>query len=491
MSENLHHIDKLFKKAIEEHEEIPSNNIWDQIDKGLDKNKVVSIQRKYYVLKRVAVAVFIFAFAASVFAIYFNSRYNKSSAPTANQAINNNNQQDKINNTSSGTIANSITNQSKGNKETNLPVKSDANSSANSSTFSSTSSNNNTTALSSADKNKISNGPSDQNKLTENLLTHKKQPLEIITKGNTPIANKSKKPIKINSSEQDGPNVTQTHLHEMISSESQVNIFEPSFLKSFERSNIVSASTSPISKMKKQAHLSVTVFGGPQKNINLLKDEDQPFRPGNRDEFRHSEHSMSSVRTGVLFEYPLTSNWSISSGVIYSTSITSIAPKVVFARPDDRGNIKYEFNCSAGYTYIPTKTGSTPLIGDSAKVFNSRSRISYISIPITAGYNLSAGKFILKPSLGLLVNFLSNGKVESEISSNSMNTMNSTNPISGLKSNYLSGEINLTAVYQLNSKIGIMLSPGSQFALSSINKNTSVKTYPGYIGVTGGMRVAF
>ena len=59
--------------------------------------------------------------------------------------------------------------------------------------------------------------------------------------------------------------------------------------------------------------------------------------------------------------------------------------------------------------------------------------------------------------------------------------MNSSNPISGLKSNYLSGEINLTAIYQVNNKIGIMMAPGTQFALTSINKNTSVKTYPGYI----------
>ena len=92
----------------------------------------------------------------------------------------------------------------------------------------------------------------------------------------------------------------------------------------------------------------------------------------------------------------------MASGAVYSSSVTSIAPKVVFARPDDRGNIKYEFNCSAGYAYIPGKTGSTPLIGDSAKVFNSKTHISYISIPITAGYNLSAGKFILKPSANCL-----------------------------------------------------------------------------------------
>ena len=77
------------------------------------------------------------------------------------------------------------------------------------------------------------------------------------------------------------------------------------------------------------------------------------------------------------------------------------------------------------------------------------------------------------------------------ISTNSMNQMSSTNSISGLKSSYLSGEINLTAIYQLSNKVGIMVAPGTQFAVTSINKNTSVKTYPGYVGVTGGVRVAF
>ena len=61
MSENLHDIDKLFKNAIEQHEEEPSAQVWDAIDKNLDKKKVVSISRKYNKLKwAVAILLFIF-----------------------------------------------------------------------------------------------------------------------------------------------------------------------------------------------------------------------------------------------------------------------------------------------------------------------------------------------------------------------------------------------------------------------------------------------
>jgi hypothetical protein len=36
-----------------------------------------------------------------------------------------------------------------------------------------------------------------------------------------------------------------------------------------------------------------------------------------------------------------------------------------------------------------------------------------------------------------------------------------------------------------------MVAPNSQFAITSINKNTGVKTYPVYLGVSGGLHVSF
>jgi hypothetical protein len=61
MSENLHNIDDLFKKAIDDHLDTPSQKVWDAIDKNLDKKKVVSISRKYNKLKWAAAILLLFS----------------------------------------------------------------------------------------------------------------------------------------------------------------------------------------------------------------------------------------------------------------------------------------------------------------------------------------------------------------------------------------------------------------------------------------------
>lgn len=59
MKENVHDIDKLFTDAISDHQESPSESVWDAIDQHLDKNKVLDINRKYIQLKRFAVVLLI------------------------------------------------------------------------------------------------------------------------------------------------------------------------------------------------------------------------------------------------------------------------------------------------------------------------------------------------------------------------------------------------------------------------------------------------
>jgi hypothetical protein len=61
MDEDLHNIDNLFRKAIEEHDEVPSADVWKKIDSGLDKKKVVFLSDKYKKLKWVAAALLIFS----------------------------------------------------------------------------------------------------------------------------------------------------------------------------------------------------------------------------------------------------------------------------------------------------------------------------------------------------------------------------------------------------------------------------------------------
>ena len=87
MNKDLHNIDDLFKQAIEGQQEIPPANVWDKIDNELDKNKVVSIQKKYNYLKRVAIALFIFCFMACVYALYLHNSKGTGKIVTTNKNV--------------------------------------------------------------------------------------------------------------------------------------------------------------------------------------------------------------------------------------------------------------------------------------------------------------------------------------------------------------------------------------------------------------------
>src|SRR5690348_4585500 len=67
MSESLHNMDDLFKKALQENTDFPSESVWDNIDKNLDKKNVVSTLKKYNKLKWAAVALL---FLSSAMAVY-------------------------------------------------------------------------------------------------------------------------------------------------------------------------------------------------------------------------------------------------------------------------------------------------------------------------------------------------------------------------------------------------------------------------------------
>jgi len=69
MGENLHDIDKLFRDSLEEHEEVPSEKVWDALDNNLDKSNVIQIKRKYNNLKRLAVALLLLLLGTVIYEI--------------------------------------------------------------------------------------------------------------------------------------------------------------------------------------------------------------------------------------------------------------------------------------------------------------------------------------------------------------------------------------------------------------------------------------
>src|SRR5665647_1604263 len=98
MNEDLHNLDNLFKKALEEHTELPSSTVWDNIDKRLDKNKVVSISKKYNNLKWAAAVLLLFSFGMAMYTLHIRTK-NKELViqNNAQKNIKNQNIQTKIN----------------------------------------------------------------------------------------------------------------------------------------------------------------------------------------------------------------------------------------------------------------------------------------------------------------------------------------------------------------------------------------------------------
>jgi hypothetical protein len=69
MDENLHNIEDLFYSALDDNKEVPSKNVWDAVDRRLDKDKIISIKRKYIILKRIAVVLVLLLLSIGIYEI--------------------------------------------------------------------------------------------------------------------------------------------------------------------------------------------------------------------------------------------------------------------------------------------------------------------------------------------------------------------------------------------------------------------------------------
>ena len=85
MDEDLHHIDDLFRKGIGQYDDTPSGDVWEKLDKQLDKRKVISISRKYNKLKWVAAVLFLCTSAIGMYTWNMRSRMSRGEA--GNRAV--------------------------------------------------------------------------------------------------------------------------------------------------------------------------------------------------------------------------------------------------------------------------------------------------------------------------------------------------------------------------------------------------------------------
>lgn len=545
MSENLHDIDKLFRDAIERHEDMPSEKLWDAVDAGLDKNNVIHIKRKYNNLKRIAAVLVLLLLSVVGYEIF------KTKTGTEGIAGRNDNK-DGTKTSGAETPAPAKGNSVTAIKQENFPGQNNtvtANSGQSATVANAGVDSVSGAAVTGADKEKQPVPDLKNNSIADNSTSGSVKD-KLTVPSNSGYKKQNTNSPAVNKKSDDGYN-SRTAVNKSANGKTKIKVKSPAPQQYGEEDNVQENSTvtdatavtellpienervaslaerinkamdtkelpaagrqSPdvtIKKLKssRSFRFNVMPFFAPQFTSTALKEEKKapsqnsgpggppPPRPGgdnHKDQYKSEEQTQTSYTAGVLAEIPLGKKWSIQSGISYTQKNISIQPKKIYARPDKDGKVKYVFDCSSGYSYISTKTGTTPAVGDSISVTSSQNTLGYIGVPVAINYKVSLGRFSIIPGFGTVFNFLTKQKIKTELVQGTLKEQQTIHKIEGLKSSYLNATAGVALEYDVNKRIALNIMPAGSFALTSINKDAGVKSYPNAFGVSGGVKIKF
>ncbi len=488
-----HNIDDLFRSAIEPFEESPSADVWENVEKNLDRNNIINIKRKYNNFKKIAVAMVVILSSALVYEFQTQHGLLKSEH-TDNATV------------KSDLSANNII-KSKGNgKEnsnslvgSNLPQSSGRSSNA-------------VNADDAPDVNKPAVTLPDYPDLKKSFVQSFKTGIDkrfeppVITQSypkvnrnsngssEETIANNNATAIRINKNAEQPLLSAVPSAIDLLSGNTHNNLYSSAAnrLKYHQPSNdhhLSDLAQQSIKLSDKRSYFSLSLIFSPDFTSRFIK-EDWPINREDRlDEIRKSERYAFSYSLGALVDYRYTRHWEIQSGFMLSRAVINIDPKFIFARPDDLGDVKYKFNSSSGYSYLSPHSMSRPAFGDSLHAFSSISSLMYLSVPLSFKYNIARKKFNFYASAGAAVNILVKDKIKTSLG-NSGNREDAVNhDIRGLKPVYYSALLAAGVSYNINKTVALSFTPTTRLALTSINKDAPVKSYQQSLGLVAGVQI--
>lgn len=206
---------------------------------------------------------------------------------------------------------------------------------------------------------------------------------------------------------------------------------------------------------------------------------------------KSEEKRNFSFSAGTKLEYELSSCLSISAGIGYQTFSFNFNPGVIYAQKQSDGDVGYSITTSSGVVECPYYYGA-PKVGDSLTM-NTNSTRRYLEIPLQLKY-----AFINKAKYKLYLN----GGIEANVCLGESTTMNwqdywnnsgvaTVNSTVGSSAMYFSYYVGMGADYKICKHISLYAEPGFHNAISSIDNNTPVVSYPWIFSLTTGMIYRF
>lgn len=524
MDRKLKNIEDLFRKGLIENEEIPSSNVWSSIDKKLDKDNIISIKKKYKTLQQIAGVLFILVISLTVYQ-FASWKENKVTAFPDDNNLNKNAAKNfdssmafsrestkgiKINEGLQKTdpvvqIENPITNKKLTNEKDHKKEGANAISKNNSKELVSNENlrSNTISKVAGGEDNshsilhRLSPSPASDTLQQSGLVKNNDDKLN--TSPNT-LSNKGSYQSEIQNSivaENDkNPDIAigQSNGQEKLSI-IKVNLAQN------ETSDIIKGLMDPIPQMRtekpisknakintlKQSRFSLTGFYS--QNISFYHFENTEKNNSTNIDFEKKEDYSSSYSGGVLVEYAINKHWGIQSGLSLSTTNIDLAPETIYAQLDDLGDIRYEIITSSGSAYVLPSFIHNPRVGDSIFSVATTHTLKYLMIPLALKYNLTKGRFNMNARAGLAANFLTKANIETNVQAGSHHETESTEEFQGLRSFYVSGIAGAGIDFNLKKNLAVCFFPTYRFALSSINKDVPVKSFPNSLSFGFGLKM--
>ncbi|MFS8081908.1 MAG: hypothetical protein ACMG51_00540, partial [Ginsengibacter sp.] len=358
MDKNLHNIEDLFRKMLDDNEEIPSQKAWDVIEKKLDKDNVVSIKKKYNFLKKITVLL-VFLLAGLSIYVWKNGEKipltaNKDISVSKNEARERN---VTIMKESGATLLqngiDSLTNNKNKNRDW---LKKDGGG------FTDTKN----TKIDNINAGKSLNSITAKN-LYNNTATKNKS--KIKDDGETGLAKKFKfsfvkrKELIGRKSDEVVDSKPDQIINQQPAIENlAVNTFDPKLPLAISPATIealVNSTLIPINqliqfekttlqypskKVRKQSSFSITSFYSPDFAFYHYKNND--VGNSNNMDFKKTETESYSSTFGALIDYNISKKWGLQSGITLSTSNFDLESKTIYAQRDNSGAIKYKLSTS-------------------------------------------------------------------------------------------------------------------------------------------------
>ena len=472
MSEDLHNEDEYFRKAYRKTEEEPSPAVWEKISAGLDNADAVYYRSKFATWKRIACVLFLLLGGAVIYQIFFTGKnaavpkavvqhktlMPDSSAISFNQNIKDNHitlqQQEKLSGNNSSfnnkTVNKSfITTQQP--EQTVMPVNHD----------------------SFIEQNQP---PANQSSLLADQSLAKTQ---VEAKDSSKMVNDNAG--KLND------------IHQLNTDSLQESFAISDKKIARDLTSKMSASKSKTSKGFK-SYFTITPYASVDFTQYELDDDDHNPNnpPDSKQDIEGRETHQVSFSAGVLGKWQFSPKFSLKTGLVYSNIAIGISPQTLYASKEDNQRNGYKFITSSGYAFVNPVFSASPAAGDSISAAVAQHHLQYLSVPLLAGYRISAGKhFSITPGAGLSIHTLLSTEVRTEVNEDTDTETVIINKLQGLKKNYYSFTADAELNYILNKHISITALPMFKYALNSITKNNVVRTYPYSISLGAGVSYSF